>query len=368
MKILHIAPNFPYSKLYNQLISKIEEKDIHNEVYVQSEKAEINASYPVHYLGRSFGILDRLLYFRKQKIILDDILHRKLYEGVDVIHAHNLFSAGFCAYQLKKKYNIPYIVAIRNSDVYDFFRYMIHLRHLGVRIMKESSAVIFISPAYKEYVIKKYVPVSSQGEIGLKSWAIPNGLDKYFFENSKRRGELKELEGQIRLLYVGDVDRNKNITTTLKACDILINRGVNIKYTVVGKIKVDNLKKELERKYVEYIPYSPKEVVKGIMAESDIFVMPSIHETFGLVYIEAMSQGLPIIYTKGQGVDGYFQQGEVGFSVDCKDAKAIADSIEKIIKDYARISERSSDAILNFSWDAIADKYVDLYKKNANQG
>lgn len=363
MKILHIAPNFPYSKLYNQLISKIEEKDINNEVYVQSEKTEIKVSYPVHYLGRTFGILDRLLYFRKQKIILDDILHRKLCEGVDVVHAHNLFSAGYCAFQLKKKYNIPYIVAVRNSDVYDFFRNMIHLRRLGVKIMKESSAVIFISPAYKESVIKKYVPISSQDEINLKSLAIPNGLDQYFFENPKRRGNLNELEGKIKLLYVGDVDRNKNIVTTLAACDILIKRGFNIKYTIVGKIKVAKLKKEFERKYVEYIPYSSKEVVKEIMAESDIFVMPSIHETFGLVYIEAMSQGLPIIYTKGQGVDGYFQQGEVGYSVDCKDAKAIADSIEMIKKDYVRISERSSDAITNFSWDTIASKYADLYNK-----
>ena len=43
--------------------------------------------------------------------------------------------------------------------------------------------------------------------------------------------------------------------------------------------------------------------------------MPSRYETFGLVYGEAMSQGLPIIYSKGQGVDGYFKEGTVGYGV-----------------------------------------------------
>ena len=45
-----------------------------------------------------------------------------------------------------------------------------------------------------------------------------------------------------------------------------------------------------------------------------IFVMPSLTETFGIVFIEALSQGLPLIYTKGQGIDGYFPQGFVGYA------------------------------------------------------
>ena len=51
--------------------------------------------------------------------------------------------------------------------------------------------------------------------------------------------------------------------------------------------------------------------------------MPSFPETFGLVYVEAMSQGLPIIYTKGQGIDGYFEDGKVGYPVNTKDSNDI---------------------------------------------
>ena len=67
--------------------------------------------------------------------------------------------------------------------------------------------------------------------------------------------------------------------------------------------------------------------------------MPSFHETFGLVYIEAMSQGLPIIYTKGEGIDGYFKEATVGYSVNPKDVKNIVKKIEMIIHNYNKISK-----------------------------
>lgn len=363
MKVLHIAPNYPYSKLYHQLISALEDKGITDEVYVQSKEPEVERDYPVNYLGRNFGLIDRLLYFRKQKIILNDILRRNITDGVNVIHAHNLFSAGYCAYKIKKKLGIPYIVAVRNSDVYDFFYHMIHLRKLGVKIMSESSAVVFISPSYIDSVISKYVPHEFQNEIRSKSYAIPNGLDPYFVDMSLRESRNLDDKKNIKLLYVGDVDKNKNIVTTLKACKRLIDRGYNVTYTIVGKIREKELKKELEKEYIHYVSYSPKEEVLQYMKNSDIFVMPSIHETFGLVYIEAMSQGVPIIYSKGQGVDGYFKEGEVGYAVNCLDEMEIANSVEKIINSYSEISDNCRKASLNFLWKSIADQYVELYNK-----
>ncbi len=361
MKVLHIAPNYPYSKLYHQLISSLEEKGISDLVYVQSKEPEIERNYPVYYLGRNFGLIDRLLYFRKQSIILNDILHRHIVDGVDVIHAHNLFSAGYCAYKIKKKLGIPYIVAVRNSDVYDFFRYMKHLKFIGVKIMREASAVVFISPSYIDYVISMYVPNRYQKGILDKCYAIPNGLDQYFLVNKMNHPRKLNSPSKISLLYVGDVDRNKNILTTIKACEKLRNKGYDLTYTIVGRIKDEVLKKDIDKDYIRYFSYSPKEKVLELMRKSDIFVMPSIHETFGLVFIEAMSQGLPIVYTKGQGIDGYFKQGEVGFAVDCLDDSAISESIEKITSDFTNISNNCRNSISNFHWPNIAERYIHLY-------
>ena len=58
--------------------------------------------------------------------------------------------------------------------------------------------------------------------------------------------------------------------------------------------------------------------------------MPSIHESFGRVYAEAMTQGVPVIYSKGQGFDGIYPDGHVGYSVPSRNPEYIAECIKNI--------------------------------------
>ena len=95
--------------------------------------------------------------------------------------------------------------------------------------------------------------------------------------------------------------------------------------------------------------------------KSDIFIMPSRYESFGLVYGEAMSQGVPVIYTKGQGIDGYFKEGEVGYSVNPKDISDIVKKIEMIIHNYNKISKNCYSLVDNFSWEKITKTYHSIY-------
>jgi glycosyltransferase involved in cell wall biosynthesis len=89
--------------------------------------------------------------------------------------------------------------------------------------------------------------------------------------------------------------------------------------------------------------------------------MPSKYETFGLVYIEALSQGLPIIYTNGQGVSGYFKNGTVGYGVKPNNVTDIADKIELIMNNFDSMSLNSPKFAQEFSWDNIAKEYLDIY-------
>ena len=75
-----------------------------------------------------------------------------------MIHAYTLFTDGNVARTLSKKYGVPYVVAIRDTDVNDFFRYRPYLIKLGSQIMKDASAVFFLSESYKRIVLEKYVP------------------------------------------------------------------------------------------------------------------------------------------------------------------------------------------------------------------
>ena len=106
-----------------------------------------------------------------------------------------------------------------------------------------------------------------------------------------------------------------------------------------------------------------KEDIKKYYDQADIFVMPSLRETFGTVYIEALSQGLPVIYTRGQGIDGYFEQGTTGFACNPKDTDEIREAILRIAENYGSMSRTCVQASKSFQWHVIAKQYHEVIRQ-----
>ena len=100
------------------------------------------------------------------------------------------------------------------------------------------------------------------------------------------------------------------------------------------------------------------------MKKADAFIMVSKPETFGLVYVEALSQHLPIIYAAGQG---FYPDGFVGYPAEGGNAESIAEKIENLIKNYEAISNNvcSLELDRDFEWNNIGNKYINIYKNIA---
>lgn len=361
--ILQICPDYFRKSLYSKLFFALSESGINSKIYVPDLNLGVRGNENVYTLDKKYGIIDRILYFRKQNHIYRNICEKVPLATVDGIHAHTLFSAGYAAYRIHKRTGIPYTVAVRNTDVNLFFKYMIHLREIGRQIMKSAEKIVFISPSYKKIVCNKYIPSDYRELILNKSLVIQNGIDDYFLNNKYYRSNFKD-KSVVKLVYVGEISSNKNLDIILKACPYLMNKGYNVSLTVIGEI--------LENKYnrifntlpfLTYKPKSSQEKILSYMREADIFVMVSFTETFGLVYPEAMSQGLPVIYTSGQGFDNYFLDGQVGYAVDCRDYKMLADRIIRIVDDYDSISRKCVESVDIFNWKNIAMIYKDIYTK-----
>ena len=109
-----------------------------------------------------------------------------------------------------------------------------------------------------------------------------------------------------------------------------------------------------------------KEELMRLYRSSDIFVMVSSNETFGLVYIEAISQGLPVIYSKGQGIDGYFSNGTIGYVCTPSNVNEIVHATKEIVDNYSAISGNCSKYAEYFSWDKIARTYEEIYDSSNN--
>lgn len=368
-QVLHICSYYTTSSLYEKMFSKLDEYDIKQIVYVPIQSNSMknknrnftlkNAEY---IYSKNFNTIDRLIYFTKINKIVRDSKKKIDIDKIGIIHAHSLFINGGVARRLKIMSGKKYIVEVQNTDINLCFNKLRHLKKVGIRILNDAEQIIFYSPSYKEHLIREIIPKTLQTSIETKSRVIPSGIDEFWLEN-KYRARRKIDDKKLNLIYVGDVNSNKNIVTTIKACKILIEKGYDISYKIVGRIVDDKLEELINRyNFIKYVPYSPKEELIKHYREGDIFIMPSRYETFGLVYAEALSQGLPVIYTRGQGFDGQFNEGEVGYSVQYDSAEEIVEKIKLIINDYQTISKNCLDKVDKFNWDRIANEYIEVYR------
>lgn len=312
-----------------------------------------------------FEPFDRYLYFRKQRKIFNSLIETVNVNDFDIIHSHTMMNGGWAARKLWKKYGIPYIVTARNTDLNDFLRIRA-FRPIARMIIKDAAHIMFLSEPYREAVLNKCFGSNeeSKAKIMKKSKVIRNGLESFWLEN---KGRPKTIGGnELKLICVGKIDTNKNMLTVLQVMDILERKGQSVSFTVIGQVVDENVLQKLQLdNRVKLIEYQKKEGLINYYRDSDIYIMPSLFESFGRVYAEAMTQGLPVIYTKGQGFDGSFVEGEVGYSVNPHNPEEIADAVMKIKENYSEISSnciRNSDL---FDWALIVEELDSMYHEAA---
>ena len=379
MNVLQLCSYYVGSDLYERLFDKLN-GDISNIVYVPCKKSSVemiesrrNTSELVispifresnKLIYRLKNILERFLFYGHNDEIYKDMLDKIDLDKIDVVHAHSLFSNGYLAYKLNQQYNIDYVVAVRNTDINFFYKYAKHLNKISEKILIQAKYIIFISNAYKNLFLNKLVNKRLRVELIEKIIVIPNGIDDFWLSNKNLKSIKKK--PVINIIYVGRIDNNKNIKTTIKALNYMKkkNSKLSIKYTIVGEGKLNKECKRLisnTKNTIDIVGYKEKSEILKLYNEHDIFIMPSKYETFGLVYVEAMTQGLPIIYTREQGFDKFFYEGEVGFSVNYNSYKEIGAKINQIYSDYHTISERCICNSNQFNWSEIANKYKKIY-------
>lgn len=367
MRILQIVGGYFDSNLFCSLFTELSTLGVNNLVYVPVHKNFVlpNNQEENVVVSLCFSNLDRVLFYSKQKKLLNNIQQRIDIKDINLIHAHTLFSNGYLAYELYKKYGIPYIVAVRNTDYHVFFKRMPHLRKIGINILRHAKKIIFLSPKYMERLLNEYIPQNEQNIFKSKMVVIPNGIDSIFFKEGGK--ERIKINSPLRILYVGEISKNKNIETTFKAIQKLACEKISVQYRVVGQIKENKYKKFLKSHgEIEYYPKCTHSEVINHMRWADIFVMPSFKETFGLVYAEALSQGLPVIYTRNEGFDSHFSEGMVGFAVNPHNPEDIAEKIKSILGDYSNFSRNALKCVGKFSWAQIALQYKEIYTDITN--
>lgn len=369
MKILFLCTFYHRALVFRQQMDALEERGHYVRAFNSAKYKEgidekflpIMDNKVVHV--ECWNNMDRVMFFPRQFKIEKQL--EKAYDltKFDLLHSHFLISSGYSALKMKKKYGLPYVVSVRHTDL---SRYMTvpYFRNLASRIIKESNGILFLSKSHQEQLVQEFLP-NDKETIMQKSVIIGNCLENFWRDNRALNLERKINKKNLKILSVCQVHAIKNLPVATRAVEILRNRGYNVTLTVIGKIKdFKELKKIQQYNFVRILPFMKKEDLINEYRSHDIFLMPSRFETFGRVYVEAMSQGLPVLYTKGQGFDNIFPDGTVGYSIPTDNIEYIADRIEDIISNYDAISSSCLKLCSNFFEDTIIDK-IELFYNNA---
>lgn len=382
MNVLYLCNEYYGSKVHQNLCECLAQQGVSLQVYTymtDPSKAGLNAFDSPHarfYYRPVIKRWHRFLYHLKIRKVYNDLMQTVDTQSIDLICATTMFTDGAVARKASQKLGVPYLVMARNTDVNTFLRYMPNTWIEGRRIAKGTAKVVCISTQIESHIRNAW-QLRGTG-LDHKCLIQPNGLDRYWIENKisithhpspitapKAQYAQSPKPKAQSLLYVGVFNRNKNIVRLCRCVLQLSNRYPDICLGLVGGggSKDRRVARFVER-HPDHFRYhgriTDKAKLQEIYSQYTLFAMPSIHETFGLVYLEALSQNLPVIYTRGQGIDGLFPR-EIGEGVNAFSDKQIQEAIARIFDHPEAYHPCESVDFNNFQWPTIATRYKTLF-------
>jgi len=371
LKILHICNDFSNSKVHSNLYKQIDRIGFEQVVFQALRYENLKDPNLIKFSNSKSKIIFsnlmsssfRIFFRKKIKFLYSDLIRNINPNEIDLIHATTLFSDGALAYKLYVLHNIPYVITVRNTDVNLFLKLRPDLYFLAKNILENASNIIFISIALKKLFFKNFYFNKIENKLSNKIKVIPNGIDDFWLKNVT----LPKKNYKLSFLFIGKFDKNKNVLKLIKALSFLRLKHEDVELNLVGGGGSNHnriLKIITKSSWITYHgKINDKKTLKNIYNQNNFFLMPSKRETFGLVYIEALSQGLPVLYTENQGIDELFNAA-VGLATNPNKIKNILMSIEKLILNSKEYRENIINLNFNeFSWKSIFENhYLKLYK------
>jgi UDP-glucose:(heptosyl)LPS alpha-1,3-glucosyltransferase len=285
--------------------------------------------------------------------------------GCDVITAQSCHRAGMDIAAAFMKDSVGSTV---NFGVADRLRLYLERQNFGKRKYKK---VVACSSLVKRELMKYYgVP---EHDIVV----IPNGVDVKEFHPGNRerfRDEIRQVYGikreDIVLLFIGHEFARKGLETIVRSLPLLNDN--RIKLLVCGGDRAEQFRRlAVSLKLDQQVIFAgPQADVKKFYAASDLFVFPTVHEAFGLVIVEAMASGLPVVVSKNAGAaEDIIDDGKDGILLtDPMNAKEVAEKIESILRnDILRknIGIQARKKVQSLDWDRIGERVIRVYEEIA---
>ncbi len=291
-------------------------------------------------------------------------------EKPDLIHAHWILPQGFTAAIVSKILGIPVVVTAHAGDVFPLNNFL--FRSVS-RVALNSAAAITVNSAFTKSAVAKITkkPIS----------IIPMGVDLKLFSSASSAAAAAvrkkySVKGKM-LLFVGRLAEKKGVTYLISAMAAVAKQNPGIKLVVVG----DGPEKQALEQQVQKLSLSASVAFAGSVSNSDlpayykaadIFVLPSIvtksgdTEGLGVVLLEAVAAGVPVIASNVGGIPDIVVDKKTGILVEQKNPGQLVSAITLLLKNSSLRKKLSGEALkhirMNFDWDRVASYFKAVYE------
>lgn len=283
----------------------------------------------------------------------------------DLVHSHYWLS-GWVGTRLRRLWRVPHVVmfhtlgAVKNQARVGEHETPLRVRTEG-RIVQQADAVVVASREEHNRLLKLYPSAKSKTRI------IPCGVDLDLFrplDQAEARAHLG-LNGERILLFVGRPDPLKGLPILLSAASLLEDPD-GVRVLVVGGLpsplmgegqgEGDSNATYFGRVAHQMLPY--------YYSAADVCVIPSYYESFGMVALEAMACGVPVVAARVGGLQSTVRDGETGYLIPWHCPEPFAERLELLLGNETlrtRLGQTSRSVAESYRWSSVADSLLELY-------
>jgi D-inositol-3-phosphate glycosyltransferase len=301
----------------------------------------------------------------------------------DLIHSHYWMS-GLAAKRLKAVWNVPVVHMFHTLGV---------MKQRVARRPGEAEGDYRLKGEQEVLQMADRIVAATPAELAQLQWlyqadtrkivVIPPGVDLsrfYPIPPDEAKEFIGVLPGEKVLLYVGRIEPLKGIDVLIEAIAMMCQRGVRVCLSVIGgdpdsgpealdteMVRLQALRQEYGlQDLVAFLGRRAQDTLPYYYSAAEAVVVPSHYESFGMVALEAMACGTPVVASQVGGLAFLIQDGVTGFTVPVDDPRALADRLIEIVQDSSlrkRMSQAAASFARDYAWEKIAARLVRLYQE-----
>ncbi len=356
--ILHISSDYPDGvkpdktrAIYN-LVASI--PDYTNVVYslnrINGWKHISSSPFGKHHTCVTYAALPKGLFWLPRLLevaeyIYADLTRRNIVPSL--IHAHKFTVEGIIAHALARRFGCKLICSIQGGTDVRVLKYKPGLHDTYADIADYASHVFAFAP----WAIAPFVKHARLNEQKCSLLPALPGFDT--LKPSTNRGGMK----LITCLH-WKTRKNKNLVGILSAMKLLAKKYPTLSLDIYGGDSLEDMQKLRSlvkrsgvKKRITLKGAVPNHTFQNFLGDYAAQITPSFTETYGLVFAEALICGVPVLFSKGRAIDGYFDTAKIGYACNPHSAKDIAAGIDHILSNEdalkANISTMQQDGELN---------------------